>query len=56
MTDLPLEPFFSGPGLDRADALRADEQALGALTKSSAARQLKWSDGLPVLGADGRLD
>ena len=27
-TDLPPEPFFSGPGLDRADALRADPDAL----------------------------
>jgi NAD+ diphosphatase len=56
MTDLPLEPFFSGPGLNRADALRADEAAMRALANSPHARQLKWSDGLPVLAADGRLD
>lgn len=56
MTDLPLEPFFSGPGLNRADALRADEAAMRALANSPHARQLKWSDGLPVLTAEGRLD
>lgn len=56
MTDLPPEPFFSGPGLDRADALRADSEALRGLAQSPVARQLKWSDGLPVLTSDGRLD
>ena len=55
MTDLPLEPFFSGPGLDRADALRADEAAVRALANSPGARQLEWRDGLPLLTADGRL-
>jgi NAD+ diphosphatase len=53
---LPPEPFFSGPGLDRADALRADEAALRALAEGSAARQLKWGDGLPLLTPGGRLD
>jgi len=56
MTDLPLDPFFSGPGLDRADALRADEAALRELARSPAARQLRWSDGLPLLTPEGRLD
>ena len=56
MTDLPLDPFFSGPGLDRADALRADEAALRGLAQSSDARQLRWSDGLPLLTPGGRLD
>jgi NAD+ diphosphatase len=55
MTDLPPEPFFSGPGLDRADALRADEAALQALANGGDARQLKWRDGLPEITADGRL-
>jgi NAD+ diphosphatase len=55
MTDLPPEPFFSGPGLDRADALRADDASLDALASSDSARQLKWSGGLPELSADGRL-
>ena len=56
MTDLQLEPFFSGPGLDRADALRADGAAMRSLADSPIARQLKWSNGLPELTWDGRLD
>jgi len=55
MTDLPPEPFFSGPGLDRADALRADDIALRSLATDPAARELKWHEGLPELDADGRL-
>jgi NAD+ diphosphatase len=55
MTDLPLDPFFTGPGLDRADALRADEAGIRALAAGPRARQLKWRDGLPELGGDGRL-
>ena len=55
MTELPPEPFFCGPGLDRADALRADDEALRSLTADAAARELKWRDGLPELTADGRL-
>jgi NAD+ diphosphatase len=52
---LPLEPFFSGPGLDRADALRADEGALKALAGRPDARQLTWSEGLPVVDDQGRM-
>jgi NAD+ diphosphatase len=55
MTDLPPEPFFSGPGLDRADALRADEGALQALAAADGALQLQWRDGLPQLDGEGRL-
>jgi NAD+ diphosphatase len=55
MTDLPPEPFFTGPGLDRADALRADHAAIRDLAARLSARQLKWRDGLPELGEDGRL-
>jgi NAD+ diphosphatase len=55
MTESALEPFFSGPGLDRADALRADEDALRALATNPDARQLKWHEGLPELDSDGRL-
>lgn len=55
MTDLPPDPFFTGPGLDRADALRADEPAIRALAAGASARQLKWHEGLPELAADGRL-
>jgi NAD+ diphosphatase len=54
-TDLPPEPFFGGPGLDRADALRADEGALGALAARADALELQWRDGLPVVADDGRL-
>ena len=55
MSELPLEPFFAGPGLDRADALRADADALRALAASDGALQLRWHDGLPLLDEDGRL-
>ena len=55
MTESPPEPFFSGPGLDRADALRADDCSLRALATSPAARELKWREGLPELDAEGRL-
>ena len=55
MTDLPPEPFFSGPGLDRADALRADAAALEALAAGERALQLKWREGLPALTDDGKL-
>ena len=55
MTDLLPDPFFSGPGLDRADALRADEAAIRNLAAGPAARQLKWHEGLPELSNDGRL-
>ena len=55
MTESPPEPFFSGPGLDRADALRADDCSLRALATNPAARELKWREGLPELDAEGRL-
>lgn len=53
--DLPPEIFFAGPGLDRADALRADPDAIAELAASPLARQLLWEDGLPAIDADGRL-
>ena len=52
---MPPEPFFSGAGLDRADALRGDAPAIAALAGRSDARELAWSGGLPELTADGRL-
>jgi len=52
---LPPEPFFSGAGLDRADALRGDLAAIGALAERTDARELKWSSGLPELTGDGQL-
>ena len=52
---MPPEPFFSGAGLDRADAVRGDAPAIAALAGHSDARELAWSGGLPELTADGRL-
>jgi NAD+ diphosphatase len=52
---LQLEPFFSGPGLDRADALRADATAIAKLAELHHARELMWRDGLPAIGDDGLL-
>jgi NAD+ diphosphatase len=50
------EPFFSGPGLDRADPLRADPDAIRRLADDAAARQLVWRDGLPAIGDHGDLE
>jgi NAD+ diphosphatase len=52
---MPAEPFFNGPGLDRADSLRAEEKELEALARRADARQLQWNDGLPQLDSQGRL-
>jgi NAD+ diphosphatase len=52
---LPPEAFFSGPGLDRADLLRAQPDQLADLAGRADARQLQWADGLPQLDAAGRL-
>jgi NAD+ diphosphatase len=49
------EPFFSGPGIDRADQVRVDPTQLGALLNKGAS-QLVWRDGLPAIGSDGRLE
>jgi NAD+ diphosphatase len=52
---LPPEAFFSGSGLDRADLLRLDAEALRALARQADARELLWQDGLPALDAHGAL-
>ena len=52
---MPPEPFFSGPGLDRADLLRARPDELSELARRADARQLQWADGLPQLDPAGRL-
>lgn len=52
---LRLEPFFSGPGLDRADPLRADADAIARLAEQPQARELVWEDGLPQIARDGGL-
>ena len=49
------EPFFSGPGIDRADQVRVDPAQLSALLDKGAS-QLVWRDGLPAIGPDGRLE
>ena len=52
---MQADPFFSGAGLDRADALRSNPEALKGLAARSDARQLRWKDGLPALDEAGRL-
>ncbi len=53
---MPPEPFFSGPGIDRADQVRVDPERLAEITGSEGGRQLLWRDGLPAVGDDGRLE
>ena len=52
---MPPELFFAGPGLDRADHLRADPAAIERLACSPEARSLAWDNGAPMLDAHGRL-
>jgi len=49
------EPFFSGPGLDRADQLRGTPERIAELAERDDARQLVWRDGLPEMDEYGRL-
>jgi NAD+ diphosphatase len=49
------EPFFAGPGLDRADAARAEPERIAQFARSPLARELLWQDGLPALGPNGAL-
>lgn len=49
------EPFFSGPGLDRADALRASPDRIAELALRDDARELLWDDGIPAIDEDGSL-
>lgn len=53
----PLQPspFFSGAGLDRADHLRADPDAIAALHGHTDARQLVWGNGAPAIDEQGKL-
>ena len=53
---MPPEPFFSGPGIDRADQVRVDPVRLAEIAVSEGGRQLLWRDGLPAVGDDGRLE
>ena len=52
---MPLEPFFAGPGLDRADPLRARPEEIARLAASPEALSLVWQDDAPALDDDGRL-
>ncbi len=52
---MPLEPFFAGPGIDRADALRNRPEEIAALLASPEARALVWNGGVPTLDAEGGL-
>lgn len=52
---LPPEPFFAGPGIDRADLLRARPERLVELAADPSARELCWAEGLCVLDEAGRL-
>ena len=50
------EPFFSGPGIDRADQVRVDQARLAEIASRDDGLQLLWRDGLPAVGEDGRLE
>ena len=52
---MPPDPFFAGDGLDRADHLRADPDAISELLGRQGARQLAWENGAPAIDAQGRL-
>jgi NAD+ diphosphatase len=52
---LPPEPFFSGPGLDRADFARSDPEKHRQFAESPLARELVWTGDLPAIAADGSL-
>ena len=52
---MPPEPFFAGPGIDRADAVRNRPEAVAALLAQPDARALVWADGVPALDPVGAL-
>ncbi|RST29949.1 NAD(+) diphosphatase [Sphingomonas ginkgonis] len=52
---MPPEAFFSGPGLDRADQLRGQPEAIADLARRPNARALLWDNGAPVVAPDGKL-
>lgn len=49
------DPFFAGPGLDRADAARASNDRLAEFASDPSAKELVWTGGLPSIGPDGLL-
>lgn len=52
---MPHDIFFAGPGLNRADQLRADPDLLQQMRERPGARQLVWAEGLPALDEAGDL-
>lgn len=52
---MPPDPFFAGEGLDRADHLRTNPEAIAELVTLPEARQLAWDNGAPAVDANGRL-
>ena len=52
---MPLESFFAGPGLDRADPLRAQPEEIARLAAAPDALALMWDHGAPALDDHGRL-
>ena len=52
---MPPDAFFSGPGLDRADPLRARPEEIAALASREDARELVWSEGMPAMDERGAL-
>lgn len=52
---LPPKPFFAGDGLDRADHLRADPDAIVGLRERPDARVLVWDNGAPQVDELGKL-
>lgn len=53
---MPPEPFFTGPGLDRADLLRSAPDEIARLSTKATARQLVWRAGFPAIDQEGRLE
>jgi NAD+ diphosphatase len=52
---VPPDAFFSGPGLDRADALWSRPEEIAALAAHEDARELIWNDGIPAMDERGVL-
>jgi len=48
--------FFSGTGIDRADAARGSPSRLADFAASDQALELVWRDGIPAIGDGGRLE
>ncbi|WP_309602039.1 NAD(+) diphosphatase [Sphingomonas sp.] len=52
---MPPDPFFTGRGIDRADALRGKPEAVAELLASPTAQALVWNGGAPALDEAGKL-